>query len=161
MLAECAQFWWGLPLLSNQLVTFILSHEHISKMQLNNDSGVDRLLNLEGTSISHLCPFPPFHRPSPPPRSLFPSCYAYRLPISRSTGHKAVCLTDMGPGDRSRFPSEPGPGPPNAFWCISVQNFRIWCDWQQKPKSSFNFWRRQSYWRPHQPKAWGDVSLCP
>ena len=88
------------------------------------------------------------------------------LPHPLLMGHKAVCLTVKGPG--STQGSSAGPRrarPPNAFRCTSVQNFRIWCSysqptWQQKPKSSFHFWRRQNYWRPHQPKPWGDVSPC-
>ena len=72
----------------------VLSHEHISKMQLNNNSGVDPLLTLHCISI-----FPPTLLPSlsspvpsflsPPFSPLFPSSFNSRFPSLWTTKRSA------------------------------------------------------------------------
>jgi len=132
----------GPTTLKNHQLVDLISHEHVSKMQLHNDSGVNPFLTLEGTSIPPFLPFclpsPPF--PSPAPISLFPKRFASRLPSPQATKQSASRLGVLW----SAQDSPPGPGGarlPNAFRCISVQNFCIWCSysqliWQQKIKSS-------------------------
>jgi len=116
MFAECAQFWWGLPLSKKSLacITLLLSQDHVSKMQLNNvqrrrsasDTGEDIHLTL----LSHFRPFPPpvpsVSVPSLP--SLSPNSYASRIPCPRTTKRSS---SRMGPGQRSRLPSGSGRSP--------------------------------------------------